>query len=227
MSIHDGHRQRMKAKFLQSGLENFDSHNILEILLYYALPRSDTNEVAHNLINRFGSLSAVFDAPIEELCKVGGLSEHSAILIKLVPEIYSAYSIDKLKNIKTIKTSKEAGEYFVPRFAAKTTEEVWIALLDDKYNIVKCVKVGLGNVNSTRISVKNIIAETTKSGATNVMIRHNHPAGVALPSKDDISLTEKINLALKLVDVKLLDHIIVADGDYYSMADNSKLDIFK
>ena len=222
MGVHDGHRQRLKSRFLQQGLGGFEDHNILELLLFYSLPRADTNEIAHDLLNQFGSLSGVFDAPVDSLCKVKGVSTHTASLIKLIPELISIYHSDKLKDTQIINSTNRAGEFFKPRFYGKKNEEVHVMLLDDKKKMIRCEKAFEGTVNTTPITVKKIVSLVLDSNATGVILAHNHPGGVALPSHRDIVSTEKIYKALELINVKLCDHIIVADDDYVSMADSGE-----
>lgn len=227
MGVHDGHRNRLKSRFLAQGLGSFEDHNVLELLLFYSIPRSDTNEIAHNLLNEFKTLSGVFDAPVEELCKIKGISKHSATLIKLIPEITSVYNTDKTKDIKIIKSTKEVGKFFLPRFYGKKNEEVHVLLLDDKKNVIRCDKLFEGTVNSTPITVKKVVAAAVNSNATAVVIAHNHPGGVALPSRSDRVATEKIFKALKLINIELCDHIIVADDDFVSMADSGEFNRYE
>lgn len=227
MGVHDGHRKRLKRRFLSEGLDSFEDHNILELLLFYALPRSDTNEIAHRLLEQFKSLSGVFDAPLEELCKIKGISEHSATLIKLIPRLTSAYHTDKSKDIKIIGSTNAAGKFFVPRFYGKANEEVHVMLLDDKKKVIKCEKVFEGTVNSTPITVKKVVAMAVNSNATGVILAHNHPGGIALPSKSDLRATEKIYRALELINIQLCDHIIVADDDFVSLADSGNFERFR
>lgn len=227
MGLHDGHRKRLKARFLTDGLSGFEDHNILELLLFYSIPRSDTNEIAHLLLNEFKSLSAVFDAPVEELCKIKGISNHTATLIKLIPELLSVYHTDKTKDTKIVNSTNEAGRFFIPRFYGKKNEEVHIMLLDDKKKLIKCEKLFEGTVNSSPVTVKKIVAAVVNSNATAVVIAHNHPGGIALPSRSDIITTEKIFKALKLINVELSDHIIVADDDFVSLADSGELERLK
>ncbi len=227
MGVHDGHRKRLKRRFLSEGLDSFEDHNILELLLFYALPRSDTNEIAHRLLEQFKSLSGVFDAPLEELCKIKGISEHSATLIKLIPRLTSAYHTDKSKDIKIISSTNAAGKFFVPRFYGKQNEEVHVMLLDDKKKVIKCEKVFEGTVNSTPITVKKVVAMAVNSNATGVILAHNHPGGIALPSKSDLRATEKIYRALELINIQLCDHIIVADDDFVSLADSGNFERFR
>lgn len=227
MKVHDGHRQRLKNRFIKQGLENFEDHNVLELLLFFALPRSDTNEIGHKLLSKFGSLSNVFDAPFEELCQVEGVGAHCATLIKLMPELMSIYYTDKSEKIKIISTTYEAGKYFIPKFMGRTNEEVHIMLLDDKKKIIKSEKVFEGTVNASAISVRKIIACAVNSNATGVILAHNHPGGVALPSSSDMLTTRRLFHALKLMDIQLCDHIIVADGDFVSMEDSGMFEPFK
>ena len=217
MNLHEGHRQRLKDRFLKEGLSNFEDHNILEILLFYSVPRADTNEIAHKLLKKFGSLSAVFDASLEELCSVDGIGVHSATLIKLMPEISSAYGIDKTKNIRQLNTIQELGAYFIPKFIGKKDEESYIVLLDNKNKIIKSELVAKGSVDAVQLSIRTIISQAINNNATSVVLAHNHPAGVALPSANDIKMTKRLFEALRLADIKLKDHIIVADDDFVSL----------
>jgi len=226
MGVHDGHRQRLKNRFLSQGLAGFEDHNVLELLLFYSIPRSDTNEIAHSLLEEFKTLSGVFDAPVEELCKIKGISAHTATLIKLIPEITAVYNTDKTKDIKIVKSTREAGKFFVPRFYGKKNEEVQILLLDDKKKVIRCEKLFEGTVNSTPITVRKVVEAAVNSNATSVVLAHNHPGGVALPSQRDVMATEKIFKALKLINIELCDHIVVADNDFVSMADSGHFVMF-
>ncbi|MBE6886979.1 MAG: DNA repair protein RadC [Ruminococcaceae bacterium] len=226
MNLHEGHRQRLKDRFLKSGLADFEDHNVLELLLFFSVPRSDTNEIGHRLLKKFGSLSNVFEAPIDELCKVEGIGIHSATLIKLIPELCNIYHVDKTENITVVNSTNIAGRYFVPRFMGKTVEEVHIMLLDDKKKVIKCEMISKGTVNASAVSVRKIAAEALNNNATGVVLAHNHPGGIALPSGNDIIVTKRIYKALKLMDIQLCDHIVVADGDFVSMLDSGMFESF-
>ena len=222
MSIHDGHRERLKNRFRTEGLDAFDEHNVLELLLFYAVPRSDTNPAAHELLDTFGSLSAVFDAPIDALVKVKGVGENAATLIKLIPALARRYEVDK-NNIACLASTQLVGEYLLSRYVGKTQEIVYLICLDGKYKPLCCVAISEGIVNTVSISARRIIELALKYNAVGVVLAHNHPGGIALPSNDDISTTFMIRDALRTINVKLLDHIVVADGDYVSMADSGML----
>ena len=220
MGLHDGHRNRLKNRFLNEGLTNFEDHNVLELLLFYSIPRSDTNEIAHELLNKFGSLHGVFEAGMEDLMSVNGISRHSAVLIKMIPELFVVYGRDKVRDIQKINSSDDAKQFFIPRFYGKVREEVQLVLLDDKMNIIKWVKIYEGSVNSANVPIRKIVEIAIENRATNVIIAHNHPTGLILPSKDDLRATAKVREALALVDVKPLDHVIVSDNEAASLKDS-------
>lgn len=220
MGLHDGHRNRLKNRFLNEGLTNFEDHNVLELLLFYSIPRSDTNEIAHELLNKFGSLHGVFEAGMEDLMSVNGISRHSAVLIKMIPELFVVYGRDKVRDIQKINSSDDVKQFFIPRFYGKVREEVQLVLLDDKMNIIKWVKIYEGSVNSANVPIRKIVEIAIENRATNVIIAHNHPTGLILPSKDDLRATAKVREALALVDIKLLDHVIVSDNEAASLKDS-------
>lgn len=220
MGVHDGHRERVKERFLKQGLSGFEPHEILELALFYTRPRGNTNVIAHNLLKKFKSLSAVLDAPIEELLTVDGVGENTAVFLKLLPQLFAAYRCDKNKDEKIINGTAAAGEYFVPLFIGKKSEEVYMLSLDDKHKIIRCTKLFEGSVNAAPITVKKVVAEAVNTNATTVIIAHNHPGGIALPSSNDKVVTNKLFIALDLINIKLEDHIIVADEDYVSLADS-------
>lgn len=222
MHLHGGHRQRMKDRFLTHGLDNFDDHNVLELLLFYALPRGDVNHLAHELIDRFGKLADVFDAPIEELKKVSGIGDNTATIIKLIPQISRRYMISRSLSGDDIHLtdSKKAGAFIVPYFYGEREETVYMVCLDAKCKVINCRMMFRGEVNSAIISIRKIVENALAYKATSVILAHNHPSGIAIPSREDERTTERVMEALGAVDILLADHIVVADEDFVSMADN-------
>ncbi len=220
MSIHKGHRQRLKNRFLKQGLADFEDHNVLELLLFFSVPQGDTNETAHRLLKEFKTLSNVFDADISDIIKVKGVGEHTATLIKLMPELLSKYHNDKTKDIKLVNSTSAAGEFFLPKFYGKKNEEVHVLALDDKRKIVKHEKLFEGTVNASQITIRKVMQFALSANATGIILAHNHPTGVALPSGNDLSVTKKLKSALELMNIQLCDHIIVADDDFVSLADS-------
>lgn len=223
MGVHDGHRERMKQRFLRHGMDNFDDHNILELLLFFAIPRQDTNEVTHRLMETFGSLDAVFEADTEALMAVEGIGTNAAVLIRMIPDVTKRYLIAKNKLGDILRDSEAAGRYFLPRFINCRTETVILACLDAKMEVLDCRPVGNGSVNSAHIDVRNIVQMALLQNASAVILAHNHTSGIALPSHEDELATIQVKRALKLVGVDLVDHIIVAGDDFVSLADNGLL----
>ena len=215
---HKGHRERLKLRFLESGLDSFTDVQALELLLFYAIPQKDTNPIAHALLDRFGSLSQVLDAPLEALKKVPGISDHSASLLRLVTELARFYQVDSAQRTEVLTSLDACGRYLVPRFFGRKVETVFLLCLDAKCKVLCCREIGEGSVNAASISVRKVVEAALSANATSVVLAHNHPSGVALPSADDVQTTRRIAAALSAVEVKLIDHIVVAEGDFISMA---------
>ncbi len=211
---HEGHRQRLKNRFLNSSLDNFEPHNVLELLLFYSIPRQDTNEIAHALMDRFGSLANVFDASFEELIKVNGIKENSATLIKLIPHLAKAYLLDKSSNDDAFNTAEKIGKYFVSKYVGEENECVYLMLLDNAFNNLGVVKIHEGNVNSAIVSPRRIVEVALEYKATMIVLVHNHPNGLLCPSADDIDTTVMLKSALDMFNIGLLEHFLVAQNSY-------------
>lgn len=216
-NVHKGHRQRMKSKFLLNGFDAFDQHEALEMLLYYAVPRCDTNPIAHRLLDNFGSLSAIFDAPVDLLTDFG-LSESTATLIKMIPEISRLYLDDKYNNKNKIIDFDNLIDYFSNKFIGRCEETVFLLLADAKGKEIYCGVISKGSLNSTDVPVRKVVDLSLRYNAKTAVIAHNHPSGVAIPSISDIDTTKMVYDALAHVNVLLADHIIIADGDGVSIA---------
>ena len=223
VGIHDGHRERLKEQFRKQGLEGVPEHSVLEILLFYAIPGGDVNPVAHALMDRFGSLSGVLDAPMEELMRVDGVGKNTATLIKLVPQISRRYLMSREDAGVVLDSTEKAGRYLLPRFYGEKDEAVYLVSLDAKLKVLNCTLLGRGTINSANVSIRKIVSTLLVDNASGAIISHNHTSGIALPSTEDKETTKLIADTLKKVDVKLVDHIIVADGDYVSLRDSGLL----
>lgn len=217
--LHKGHRDRLKERFLLEGLDHFKDHAILEFLLFYAIPRRDTNEISHRLIQQFGSLSGVLDAPVEELCKVEGIGISSATLLAMIPDLCRVYLNDKYSTGELLNTTAKLGEYLRHKFIGRENETIMLLCLDNKCKPLRCEIIGEGTVDTVGVSPRRIVDLAVRVGATSVVLAHNHPKGFAIPSNKDVSMTKTLYQTLIAVGITLLDHVIVAQGDYYSMAD--------
>lgn len=217
MSIHDDHRQRVRQRFLESGLDDFHEIQVLELLLFYCIPRRDTNPVAHALLEHFGSFSQVMEAPVEELKKVKGMGESSAAFLHLVTAVSRYYQVDRVKQVKILPTIEDCGRYLIPFFHGRRNETVFLLCMDAKCKVICCKEIGEGSVNSAGVPIRRIVETALGVSATTVVLAHNHPSGVALPSDNDRAITLWVRDALKTMDIRLSDHIIVADDDFVSM----------
>lgn len=217
MGLHDGHRQRLIQRFLEEDLDNFEPHNVLELLLFYAIPRKDTNELAHVLIDTFGSLKGVFDAPYEELIKVTGIGPNTAALLKLVPSLTRTYYSSDARSI-ILDTSEKSGEYFLPYYIGQTEEVVRLACLDAGGKVISNQILHRGSANAAEVNMRKIVNIALRNNAMGVILAHNHPGGLPLPSEEDVATTKSIREALMPMGILLMDHIIVAGQDYVSMA---------
>ena len=217
MSIHAGHRQRLKERFLKESLDNFEEHQVLELLLFYGIPQRDTNEIAHELIRKFGSLSKVLEATPEELAEVKYVGDNVTTLFRLITEVARYYQVNCAMREQILTSIDACGKYLVPFFHGRQNETVFLLCLDAKCKVLCCEKVGEGSVNSAGVPVRKIVEMALKANATSVILAHNHPSGLAIPSGEDIQTTRRVALALDAVEIGLVDHIIVADNDWVSL----------
>lgn len=217
MSIHAGHRQRLKERFLKDGLDNFEEHQVLELLLFYGIPQRDTNEIAHELIKKFGSLPKVLEATLEELMDVKYVGDNVSTLFKLITAVARYYQVSCAMREEILTTIDACGKYLVPFFYQRPNETVFLLCLDAKCKVLSCEKVGEGGVNSAGVPIRKIVELALKANATSAILAHNHPSGLAVPSGEDIQTTRRVALALDAVEIGLVDHIIVADNDWTSL----------
>lgn len=223
MDIHDGHREKMRRRFLETGLEGFADHEALELLLYYAIPRRDTNPIAHALMERYDSLSGVLNAPVEDLQKVEGIGESAAILLSLVSKIGRKARLADAGQERVLNSSERAGAYLLERFSGETREMIYLLCLDRKGKLLACKRMAEGSVAGANLNIRKVVETALLTSASAVILSHNHPSGVALPSADDEAATRQVREALRTIGVDLVDHIIVADRDFVSMADSGLL----
>ena len=217
MSIHDGHRQRLRERFRRESLDNFDELQVLELLLFYCIPRVDTNPLAHRLLDHFGSLAAVLEARPEELEKVEGVSRATSTFLSLITQAGRYYQVRRADPGDVLRTTEQCGNYLQPYFFGRDTETVFLLCMDAKCKVICCKKVGEGNVNSANIPIRRVVEMALSANATTVVLAHNHPSGLAIPSADDIQTTYRVAAALKTVEIVLADHIVVCGEDYVSL----------
>lgn len=221
-SVHEGHRKTVKKKFIENGLDVFQPHEALELYLYYAIPRKDTNPLAHRLLERFMTISGVCDAPIDELMNDFGLTENTAVLLKLLPQMSRLYNESKLLDDNIIQLDT-VGELIKTKFIGRIEEVVVLLLGDAKGKIIFFDVIAKGSVNSSDMPIRKIVDISIRHNAKLAFIAHNHPSGNALPSKSDIETTKIIYSTLKAVGVRLYDHFVVTDDDYVSFRESGMI----
>ena len=223
MGVHDGHRDRMRKRFLENELNGFADHEALELLLYYAIPRGDVNPLAHALLDRFGSLSGVFSAPVELLAQVKGVGTQTAVLLRLVPQIAQRARLTDLERELALNTRARVGQYLLELFSRERNEAVYEICLDGKGKLLACRRLGEGSASAVNLDIRKVVQNAIVYAASSVILAHNHPSGVALPSQEDHAATLRVKAALEAIDVRLEDHIVVADHDFISFSQSGFL----
>ena len=217
MSIHGGHRERLRSRFLREGLDNFEEVNALELLLFYCIPRKDTNELAHILLSHFGSFHQVLDATPEELMAVPGIGEGTATFLPLIAAACRYYRVNQANDCSALDTIEKCGDFLVNYFHGRKNETVILLCMDAKCKKIVCRELGEGSVNSASISARRVAEIALGVKATFAVLAHNHPSGVAVPSSEDVQTTKLVAKSLNAVGITLTDHIVVADDDYVSL----------
>lgn len=217
--IHDGHRERLKKEFLARP-ETFPDHKLLELLLFYADPRGDTNPVAHALLERFGSLMGVLDAAPEELMKTPGIGPHGATLMKTVKEIAGRYLAGRTDTEGIVNSTEDMYRLLRPYFFGAQKERVFLLCMDGKGRGLGVRKISEGSVNAAEVTTREVVEAALSLNATRAVLAHNHASGLAIPSAEDKLTTGHLYRVLKMVNVELVDHLIFVDDDMVSMADS-------
>lgn len=223
MAIHDGHRDRIREKLLKTGVEGLQPHEVLEYLLYGFIPRKDTNAIAHELINTFGSFSAVLNTDIDRLVQVKGMTRNAAIFLNTLPKILSLYSDQSNKDRQPISGRGVARTFMKTQVYGLGYEVAVIAGLDSRDNLIRIERLQKGTGNLVSISIREVVDFAIRTNASGILIAHNHPSGNINPSAADVALTVEISRMLQNMNVKFQDHFIFSDNKYYSFEENGFL----
>lgn len=223
-SAHDGHRGRMKNKYLELGADGFENHELLEMLLYYAYPRIDTNELAHRILNEFGGsfTDLIFSDP-HKIADVCNISINTAILLSLVGEINNRVVFEKWNKRVILNNINVAGEYALSLMNNVQREELYVICLNSTLAVIKSVCAAKGMVDSAYVDVRQVVEISLKYNATSIILVHNHPGGSLKPSFSDIRFTNECLNALSSIKIDLNDHIIVSNGEYFSFSNENIL----
>ena len=219
-----GHRDRMKDRFRMEGLDSFEPVHALELILFYAIPQKDTKTLARTLLDRFGSYTAVMEASIQELEAVPGVGKNISTYLNLFAAAGRYYQVQKTQQEIILDNTEKYGNYLLQRFYGRRMETVFLLCLDAKCKVLGCQLVGQGDVNSANIPMRRMVEIALATNATTVVLAHNHPSGLAIPSREDVLTTQQLAAALGAMDILLADHIVAADGDFVSMVQSGYYD---
>lgn len=217
---HTGHRERMKAEFLARGLEGWPDHRVLELLLFYTIPQGDVNDLAHELVERFGSLAGVLDASVEELKKVKGVGDHTAAFLRMLPAVLGRYQGARTRLGAIINSPEDAYAWLEPYFFGARNEMVYVLCLDGKRQVLGVRKVAEGSIELAEVNTRRIAEEAIGLRAAQIYVAHNHVSNLALPSQEDWLTTDVLRAALSPIGIELIDHLVFVDGDMVSMKDS-------
>ena len=216
-SVHSGHRARMLETYLTAGIEGLSDVEALELLLGYSIARRDVNPLAHRLLDEFGSLHRVFEAPSEKLRLVPGVGPRTAALIRLTAELWGRCERSRLSAQVYLRSTGEIGRYLVAQTDGAGEERAWLLSLDARCRVIECRELCRGAVNSVNLPFRKVVEAALLANASTVVLAHNHTSGTLLPSLEDVEYTKQAAQALELVDVVLNDHFILGERNYISM----------
>ena len=227
-NLHKGHRERLKRRFRTSGLGSFEDHNVLELLLFFAIPLRDTNPTAHRLIGRFGSLNGVFEAPLEELTRVDGVGESAATLIKLVGQISELCTARKPGlSIDRRYDYDRTGAYLSSALSDADREQVYAMFFDRRMDCLGEMMLHAGSINGAAFVHRKLADALSLYGADYVVLAHNHPGGLHIPSGDDLDTHVQIKKFLSTLRVGLLEHYIIAPTGYSGLEHRERRKYFE
>ncbi len=213
--LHADHRERLRQRFLSDGGQNMHDHELLELLLFYSRKRINTNPLAHQLIDRFGSLQGVLEASCEELLSCPQMGENTAVLLKLLPCIFHRYTINKRTESPIIYDDVEKlGAFFISYFTGRSEELFAVALFNNKNAMIDCKTLSSGSVNACTVGMNELAEFVFARRASGIVIAHNHPDGFAVPSVSDLECTMRIKHFFETAGIRFMEHILVADEDY-------------
>jgi DNA repair protein RadC len=222
--MHENHRERLRDRFLSEGLDGFEPHQALELLLFYALPRRDTNELAHSLIERFGSLSGVLDAHPAELEAVEGMGRASAVLLAMMKPLWRLYRQESARRGLLLDNHQSACAYAADLFAGRTNEAFYLLCLDPSSRLIHEALLQEGTVDEVSVHPREAVAAALRHNASQVILVHNHPKGALDPSAGDIAFTRSLAQAFSSIGIAVADHIVVAGEETYSFVCDGRME---
>ncbi len=213
--MHTNHRSRMRERFIHEGSDHYATHELLEMILYYGKPQGDTNPCAHELVERFGGIKGILEASVEELQEVKGVGEHTAILFNLITELLRRYEREIRLPIPTYDTLSKMATYMHSYFVGRSTERLYMMVFNNRMNLIDFTMISKGSANSTDICLRRIEQCIFRKNGTSVILAHNHPNGLPLPSNEDLEITESVYRHLASINITLIEHLIFTDDRFF------------
>jgi len=222
--LHLGHRERLRARFIEEGLENFAEHEVLELLLFNIIPRANTNPLAHKLIQRFGSLSKILDADTKDLKLVAGIGDKAAVFLNMLRPLTARYlrSSFNQKN-PSLNNPEVVADFLRPLMLNRMQEVFYVISLNSKCQVLHATLIAEGTVNQAHVYPRKVVEAAIRHKAASIILAHNHPAGSLIPSESDIRLTRKLVAVMTDLDIPVLDHVIIAQDKSYSFAESGHI----
>ncbi|MBT3662606.1 MAG: DNA repair protein RadC [Candidatus Marinimicrobia bacterium] len=217
---NEGHRQRLREKFLNSGLDGFHDYEIIELLLTLGTPRTDCKQPAKDALKKWGSLKAVLEAPPKELKKIKGIGDHNVFGLKLTQDVARRYLADRIVDMDYIQSSEDVLDYLRHNLRDKSQELFMVIYLNGRNQILKMETLFEGTLNTSAVYPREVVKKALENDASALVLVHNHPSGNPSPSQDDLTITKKLKEAARTIDIYIHDHLIIAGNDVYSFADH-------
>lgn len=226
-NVHEGHRKRMRDVVNKRGLDGMPQHQVLEYMLSFVVPQKDTNVIAHNLIKKYGTITAVLESNQTSLAETKGVGEVVAHYLANFRNMFAYYQHSKAEVVSTICNSREAFVYSKLLLSDKLVEELYVIGLDSKNQIIFTEKISSGTTNKNNVSIRTITEFIVHYKVGNIIVAHNHPKGKAVPSPEDDRFTRALACAMGIIDVQVLDHVIIGTSSCYSYFLNHRFEEFK
>lgn len=223
MTGHDGHRKRLRARFLQSGLDGFLDYEIVELLLTLGTPRKDCKPMAKEAIRKFGGLRGTLDASLDELQSIRGIGPQNVIGMKLFQAVAERYAKENIPPKICLSSPGDVSAYFRTKIGREKKERFFSVMLDTKNHILKTEQVSVGTINATLVQPREVFQPAIVAMANSIIIVHNHPTGDTTPSHEDILLTKQLADTGRILGIPVTDHLIVSGGSYFSFREKGML----
>ena len=220
---NDGHRERLRRKFLSHGLDKFTDEEIVELLLTLATPRSDCKQQARLAMGHFKSLRNIFEAPTEELVKIKGIGPNNAFGIKFIHQITRKFLRERMMDRPYLNSSEEVLDYLNHSMRSLPHEAFRVICLSPRHEILNEETIAVGTATEVPVTPRQIVERAIKNGAVGIVLAHNHPGGNVEPSEEDKMLTRETSFVCGMMGLRLLEHLIIAPAGYYSFASEGHL----